>query len=143
VSLRFYGNLTRNIEIKAKGSFVQGNGDGRPNSGDKGLRRRGAKVREARGEQTTPVCGLGWGRDGPRQLASGGTVPAAGASGGGGALVRKRARGSVVQLRCEAEKEMGGLVWAMWGRNSASKRGWRLAELGLGRQAQGPRAGLL
>jgi hypothetical protein len=40
--------------------------------------------------------------------------------------VRKRARGSVVQLRCEAEKVMGGLVWAMWGRSGTSTRGWQL-----------------
>jgi hypothetical protein len=66
VSLRFYGNLPRNIEIEVKGSFVQGNGDGRPNSSDKGRQRRGANVGEARGEQTAPVCGLRWGSDGPR-----------------------------------------------------------------------------
>jgi hypothetical protein len=94
VSLRFYGNLLRNIEIEAKGSFVQGNGDGRPNSGDQGHQRQGAKVGEARGEQTTLVCGLVWGSGGLRRLAGGGTEPVAGAVGGDGAPVRKRARGS-------------------------------------------------
>jgi hypothetical protein len=77
-------------------------------------------VGEARGEQTAPICDLGWGRDGPRQLASGGTEPAMGA-GGGGAPVR-RVQGLTVQLWCEAEKVMGGLVWAMWGRSGASPR---------------------
>jgi hypothetical protein len=62
-----------------------------------------------------------------------GTEPAAGAGDGGGAPVRKRAWGPAVQLRCEAEKVLGGLIWAMWGRNGASRRGWLLAEVGFGR----------
>jgi hypothetical protein len=49
-----------------------------------------------------------------------GTAMAIVAGGGGGAPVRKRVRGPVVQLWCEAEKVMGGLVWAMWGRSGAS-----------------------
>jgi hypothetical protein len=79
-------------------------------------------VGEARGEQTTPVCGLEWGSGGPKRLASCGTEPTAGVGGGGGAPVRKRARGPAVQLRCDAEKVVGGLVWAMRGRSGASTR---------------------
>jgi hypothetical protein len=67
-------------------------------------------VGEARGEQIAPVCGLAWGRGGPRRLAGGGIEPAASAGGGGGAPVRKRAWGSVMQLWWEAEMVMGGLV---------------------------------
>jgi hypothetical protein len=100
-------------------------------------------VGEARGKQTTPICVLGWGSGGPRRLAGGGIEPAAGAGGGGGAPVRKRARGPAVQLWCEAEKVMGGLVWAMWGRSGASTRGWQLVGVGLGRRAEGPQVGLL
>jgi hypothetical protein len=100
-------------------------------------------VEEAREEQTAPVCGLGWGRGELRQLADGGTEPAAGAGGGGAAPVRKRAQRLPMQLQCEAEKVMGGLVWAMWGWSSVCTRGWRLAGDGLGRRAQGPRVGLL
>jgi hypothetical protein len=106
---------------------VQGNGNCMPNSDDKGRRQRGAKVGEARGEQTAPVCGLGWGRGGPRQLAGGVTEPTAGAGDGGGAPVRKRAWGSVVQLRWEVEKVMGRLVWAMWMR-VVTRRSWVWAE---------------
>jgi hypothetical protein len=80
-------------------------------------------VGEARGEQTAPVRGLGWGSGGPRRLTGGGTEPAVGAGGGGGAPVRKRVRGPTVQLWCEVEKVMVGLVWAMWGRSRASTRG--------------------
>jgi hypothetical protein len=80
-------------------------------------------VREARGKQTAPVCGLGWRSGGQRRLAGGGTEPAAGAGGGGSAPVRKRARGPAVQLWCEVEKVMGGLVWAMWGQSDASMCG--------------------
>jgi hypothetical protein len=76
-----------------------------------------------RGEQTAPVHGLGWGSGGPRWLAGGGTEPTVGAGGGGGPPVRKRARGQAVQLRCEAEKVMGGLVWAIRGRSRASMCG--------------------
>jgi hypothetical protein len=36
--------------------------------------------------------------------------------------VRKRARGSNVQLWGEVEKVVGGLVWAMWGWSGASMR---------------------
>jgi hypothetical protein len=45
---------------------------------------------------------------------------AAGADGGGGGLLRKRARGPAVQLRYEVEKVVGGLVWTMWGWSGAS-----------------------
>jgi hypothetical protein len=79
-------------------------------------------VGEARGEQTALVRGFGWGRDGPRRLAGGGTEPETGAGGGGGASVRKKARGLTEQLRCEAEEVVGGLVWAMLGRSGASMR---------------------
>jgi hypothetical protein len=92
-------------------------------------------VGEARGEQTAPVCGLGWGNDGPRQLAGGGTEPAVGAGGGGGAAVRKRARGSAVQLRGEAEKVVGGLVWTMWSGTAHPRTGDCSPEMGLGRRA--------
>jgi hypothetical protein len=100
-------------------------------------------VEEARGDQTVLVCGLLWGKGGPRRHAGGGTEPAVGTGGGGGALVRNRARGPAVQLRCEVENVMGGLVWTMWGRSGASTRGWRLIGVGLGRRAVGPRVGLL
>jgi hypothetical protein len=70
-----------------------------------------------------------WGRGGPRQLADGGTEPAAGADGGGGAPVRKRAQGVAVQLRGEVEKVVGGSIWALWGRSRASMHGWRLARV--------------
>jgi hypothetical protein len=50
-------------------------------------------VGEARGEQSAPVCSLGWRSGGPRRLAEGGTEPEAGADGGGGASVRRRAQG--------------------------------------------------
>jgi hypothetical protein len=89
---------------------VQWNGGSRPNSGDKGRWRQGAKVGEARGEQTAPICGLGWGSGGLRRSADGGIEPAAGAGGDGGDPVRKSAWGPSVQLRCEAEKVMGVLV---------------------------------
>jgi hypothetical protein len=46
----------------------------------------------------------------------------AGAGGGGGAPVRKRAQGAAMQLRDEVEKVVGGLVWTMWGQNGASMR---------------------
>jgi hypothetical protein len=81
-------------------------------------------VREARGDQTAPIYGLGWGSGGPRRLAGGGTELAGGAGGGGGAPVRKRARGSIVQLLCEVEEVRGGLVWEMWGWSGASTRIW-------------------
>jgi hypothetical protein len=45
-----------------------------------------------------------------------------GASGRDGTPVKKRARGLAVQLQCEAEKVMGGLVWKIWGRSGASMR---------------------
>jgi hypothetical protein len=83
------------------------------------------------------LCG---GSGGPRRLAGGGIEPTVGA-GGGGVPVRKRARGSVVQLRCEAEKVMGGLVWAMWRRSGASMRGWWLAGVGLGAASSGASGG--
>jgi hypothetical protein len=91
-----------------------------------------------RQEGTEPTClwlwvGKWWTSVARRR----GTEPAAVAGGGGGTPVRKRARGSVVQLRCEAEKVMGGLVWAIWGQSGASTRGWRLAGVGLGRRAKG------
>jgi hypothetical protein len=63
------------------------------------------------------------------------------AGGGGDALVRKRARGPVMQLRCEAEKVMGGLVWAMWGRSGASTCGWLAGVGGWGGELRGPRVG--
>jgi hypothetical protein len=142
-SLRFYRNLLAIIGIEANRSFVQGNGDCRPNSDDKGCQWQGARVGETRGEQTAPVCGFGWGRGGPRQLAVGGIEPVAGAGGGGDTPVRRRMREPVMHLWCEAEKVVGGLVWAMWGWSGASTRGWRLAGAGLGQRAQGPRMGLL
>jgi hypothetical protein len=83
---------------------------------------RGEGGRGKRGPNP-PDCGLGWGRSGPRRLGSG-TEPVAGAGAGGGALVRKRARESAVQIRCEVEKVVGGLVWAMWGRSGTSTHGW-------------------
>jgi hypothetical protein len=44
--------------------------------------------------------------------------------GGGSALVRKRARGPAMQLWCEVDEVMGGLVWVMWGWSGESMRGW-------------------
>jgi hypothetical protein len=41
-------------------------------------------------------------------------------------------QGPVVQLRCVAEKVMGGLVWAMWEQSGLSTRGWWLAGVGVG-----------
>jgi hypothetical protein len=78
-------------------------------------------VGEGRGEQTAPICGLGWGRGGSRWLAGGGTELTAGAVGGGGAPVNKRARGPAMQLQGEVKKVVGGLVWAMWGRSGACR----------------------
>jgi hypothetical protein len=69
VSLRFYENLPKNIEIEANGSFVQG---------------------------TVGISQIPTRSGGPRRLAGGGTEPAAGA--GGGTPVRKRTRGPIVQL---------------------------------------------
>jgi hypothetical protein len=46
----------------------------------------------------------------------------AGAGGGGGAPLRKRAWGPAVQLRGEAKKVVEGLFWAMWGWSGASTR---------------------
>jgi hypothetical protein len=50
--------------------------------------------------------------------------PAAGAGDGGGAPVRKRARGTAVQLRVEAEKVVEMLVWTIWGRSGVSTHRW-------------------
>jgi hypothetical protein len=98
-------------------------------------------VGEARREQTAPVCCFGWGSGGPRWLAGGGTEPTASAGGGGGAPVWKRARGSVMQVQCEVEKVMGGLIWAIWGRSSASMRGWRLVGVGVRAASSGASGG--
>jgi hypothetical protein len=58
--------------------------------------------------------------------------------------VRKRARGSAVQLLGEVGKVVEGLIWAMWGdgvvRPCASDCS---PELVLGRRAQRPWVGLL
>jgi hypothetical protein len=78
-----------------------------------------------------------------KQLAGGGTEPVAGAGGDGDAPLRKRAQRPAMQFWCELEKVMEGLVWTMWGRSGASPRGWRLAGVGLGWRAKGPRVGLL
>jgi hypothetical protein len=70
-----------------------------------------------------------------------GTEPAAVVGGGGGAPVSERAWGLAVQLWCEVEKVMGGLVWAMWGWSSASTRGWQLTGVGLGAASSGALGG--
>jgi hypothetical protein len=101
---------------------------------------RGEGERGKRGPNHTcfwPCVGKWW-TEAARQR---GTESAAVVGGGGDAPMRERARGPAVQPWCEAEKVIGGMVWAMWGRSCASMRGWQDVGVGLGAASSGASGG--